>query len=583
MYRRIVVGLDGSAAAASAADYAASLALLQHGRVTLVSVAESVARFVGSRNQAARGAREAVVRLEEAQRSAVLRTRRRGVEVEAVVRRGVPREELLRAVETFSADLLVVGRSTGQSGGGLGSDAAHLSRDASCSVLLIPEAASVPPARMVIGYDGSPAAAQALEVGRSVATAYGARLIVAVAAQAASEPWSRSAGLPAAGTTQRRISVVELRGEPAPAILEEARRDDVQLIVLGSTGVRHPWGRDLGGTAARVARDARVCVLIVRLPTIARTVSELMRRDVETVSPDTKVRDSTALLLERGIKSLPVIDADGRVVGIVTLGDLLRRAGVSMRPSFVGGIAEGGMAEYLGGLGSRDRTVREIMSHQVVTIEPERPATEAVALLGKHRVKRLPVVAADGRLIGIVSRADLLRGVTGIVEHDDVTMRRAITGTIAADIMQHAVPTVSTGASLEEAARAVLTSSVGRVAVVDDQERVAGVISTRDLLPLATGHSFRQLLDALGPAAAPRESFLASLGRRADGARAMDLMRRNVITVPPDASLDHVLRVMMTRGLKRLLVADSSRRLVGAVDRADIMRCIAPALGTETR
>jgi CBS domain-containing protein/nucleotide-binding universal stress UspA family protein len=582
VYQRIVVGVDGSRGAALAVDLAASLASLQRGRVTLVSVIESAQRFVSSRSEAARGERDARARLEEEQRSHILRLRRRGISVDGTVRQGDPREELLRVLRALSADLLVIGHSSDKAPGALGSDAARLARDAPCSVLIVPHGAAVPPGRIMVGYDGSPASAHALEIARSLSTAFGARLVIAAAETAAAQPSSRSSRLPGASEPGKLASLVPVTGDPAQGLLSAAGRNDAQLIVLGSTGIKHPWGRDLGATVGRVVRGARTPVLVVRLPTMAATVEQLMRREVQVVAADATVRDAATLLLERGIKSLPVVEADGRLVGIVTLGDLLRRAGVSLRPSMVGGIPEGGMRDYLEGLASRDRTCREIMSAQLVTVGPEAPAAEAVALLIRHHVKRLPVVDLEGRLVGIVSRVDLLRGLAGISEHDDVGLRRAITGRVASDVMQTGFSTVAASATIQATAETVLSSSVGRVAVVDEQERLVGVISTRDLLPLVAGHSFRELLDALGPGAGPREAFLSTLGQRSDSPRASDLMRRGVVSIPPDAPLDHVLQEMMSRGLKRLLVADRNHHLVGVVDRADIMRAIGPALsGTE--
>jgi CBS domain-containing protein len=577
MYRRIVVGLDASAPASAAADFAASIAALQQGRVTLVSVVESAPRFVSARGEAARGDRDARARLDEAQRSTILRLRRRGIAVDGLTRVGHPVEEILRVARALSADLVAIGRSSDGTPGVPGSDAARIVRTAPCSVLLAPPGAASAPARMLVGYDGSPASAHALELGAALATAFAARLVVATSDVAAEQPWSRPTPVERrAGAGTRRASTV-LHGDPVQALVAEVRRNDTQLLVLGSTGVGHPWSADLGATATRVIRDAPVAVLVVRLPTIAETVGQVMRRDVHSVTPDTTVRETTAMLLEQGIKSLPVVADDGRLLGIVTLGDLLRRAGVTLRPSMVAGIPEGGMAEYLEGLASRDRTVREIMTADPVTVGPDVPAAEALALLAHRHVKRLPIVE-DGRLVGIVSRADLLRALAGVSGRDDVSLRRAMTGRVAADVMQPGSATVQSGAPLGEAARAVLTSEVGRVAVVDDQDRLVGVISTRDLLPLTAGHSLRQLLDAMGPGIGPRDAFLASLGRRADRLLAADLMRHDVVTVAPGTALDEILRLMMSRGLKRLLVVDRGRHILGVVDRADIMRAIGPAV-----
>lgn len=579
MYQHIVVGVDGSQGAATAVDLAASIAGLRRGRVTLVSVVESVPRFVSARGEALRGESESRARLEEVQRTAILRLRRRGIVVDGLVREGDATEELARVVRAVAADLVALGCSSAGGSRTLGSTAALLAREAPCAVLLTPAQGGLPPARVVVGYDGSPASLQAIEVAAALATAFGARLVAATS-QAADDDGSRSplAALLGHATSAGTRSKVVLAGDPARGLLALAQSGGMQLLVIGSTGAAHPWSSDLGATADRIIHAAAVPVLVVRLPTVAETVGHVMRREVHTVTPETTVRQAAGMLLELGIKSLPVVAPDGRLLGIVTLGDLLRRAAVALRPSMVEGIPDAEMREYLERLATGDQTCRDVMTSDVVSVDPDAPVTDAISLVTKHHVKRLPVVSTDGRLVGIVSRDDLLRTLAGIAQTGDVALRRAVTGRVAADVMQRGFTTVRVDTGAEETARAVLGSSVGRVAVIDEHDRVVGVISTYDLVPLAAGHSLRKLLEAVANATGPRETFLAALRQRSAHLRASDLMRRSVVTVLPNTPLDEVLRLMMSRRLTRLLVADRSGHLVGVVDRTDVLRAIGPAL-----
>jgi CBS domain-containing protein len=135
-------------------------------------------------------------------------------------------------------------------------------------------------------------------------------------------------------------------------------------------------------------------------------VDQLMTRDVRTVSPDTSLKDVAGTLGDQGISGLPVVDAEGRVLGVVSEADILRKE------QGLGGPRAG----VLGWLLDRDerdpkleaRTAGEAMTSPALTIEPARPAAEAARLMVEKRINRLPVVS-EGRLVGIVTRADLVR------------------------------------------------------------------------------------------------------------------------------------------------------------------------------
>ncbi len=139
-------------------------------------------------------------------------------------------------------------------------------------------------------------------------------------------------------------------------------------------------------------------------------VSDIMTRTVVTVTPETAIAEAAQLLLQHRISGLPVVDPAGTVVGIVTESDLLRRAetGTERRRrhwlEFL--ISPGRLAQEYADANAR--RVGEVMSPQVVAAAPQDTAADAVALMEKHNVKRLPVIEA-GRLVGILSRADLVR------------------------------------------------------------------------------------------------------------------------------------------------------------------------------
>jgi CBS domain-containing protein len=128
-----------------------------------------------------------------------------------------------------------------------------------------------------------------------------------------------------------------------------------------------------------------------------------------TVEPEASVTRAVRLMLQNKISGLPVVDAKGQLVGMVTEGDFLRRGELGtqrQRPRWLEFLLGPGRlaAEYVQASGQK---VEEIMTPAPRTITPETPLEEVVGLMERHRIKRLPVVQ-DGKLVGIVSRANLL-------------------------------------------------------------------------------------------------------------------------------------------------------------------------------
>lgn len=158
---------------------------------------------------------------------------------------------------------------------------------------------------------------------------------------------------------------------------------------------------------------------------------DLMTPDVVTVPPETPVLAMAKLLADRGISAVPVVDGDGKVLGIVTEADLIRRlAGEEDRP--------GGFFASLFGNQERDAeqyarthgvTARDVMTAEIVAVDPDTLAS-AVAHTMEDRGIRRVLVTQDGRLKGIVSRADLLRALVAPPpeggEYPDDRLRRAV-------------------------------------------------------------------------------------------------------------------------------------------------------------
>lgn len=150
---------------------------------------------------------------------------------------------------------------------------------------------------------------------------------------------------------------------------------------------------------------------------------DVMVSPVITVKPYSSVRDVAELFLNRRISAVPVVDDQGKIVGIISEGDLMHRseAGTERRRSWwLFGLTQDETlaAEYVK---AHARTVADVMTTKVITATPETPLHEIAALLERNAIKRVPIVT-DGQLVGIVSRANLIQAVASARKELDVPL-----------------------------------------------------------------------------------------------------------------------------------------------------------------
>lgn len=165
--------------------------------------------------------------------------------------------------------------------------------------------------------------------------------------------------------------------------------------------------------------------------------SDIMTVSVCAAGPDTPINEIARKLCDRGISAMPVVDADGKVLGVVSEGDLLRRVelGTVKKPRWTDIFSgDAGMArEYVK---SHGRTAKDVMTRPAIVVEEDTDLTEIASLLESKRIKRVPVVR-DGRLLGVVSRSDIVRGLIVAAKRwghsrrvDEKKIRSAILGEI---------------------------------------------------------------------------------------------------------------------------------------------------------
>ncbi len=141
-------------------------------------------------------------------------------------------------------------------------------------------------------------------------------------------------------------------------------------------------------------------------------VCDAMSRHVQAVRPGDSIAAAMAAMLKGGFSGAPVVDDNGALVGMITEGDLLHRAETGTdrhrAPWLEFILGPGRVAREF--IAANGRTVRELMTPDVVAVDAQSPLINAVTLMEKHRIKRLPVLQ-QGRLAGMLSRADLMRAI----------------------------------------------------------------------------------------------------------------------------------------------------------------------------
>lgn len=138
--------------------------------------------------------------------------------------------------------------------------------------------------------------------------------------------------------------------------------------------------------------------------------ADIMAREVVTIGPDESVARAAALMTANDVSALPVVNTDGRLIGIISEADLLRReeiATAARRPSWVESITP---ATTLATdfVKSRSKRVADLMSKDVISVSEFASLNDIAALLERNRIKRVPVVRGD-QLVGIVSRGNLIQ------------------------------------------------------------------------------------------------------------------------------------------------------------------------------
>jgi CBS domain-containing protein len=305
---------------------------------------------------------------------------------------------------------------------------------------------------------------------------------------------------------------------------------------------------------------------VVSHKTAASLVPHNLRiRDVMTVSPicahnDFSVRSAVELMLDRGLKCLPVIDSDNHCVGIITQSDLSNRANMPLRLGLLSSLSSRKREEWL----SSCEALRceEIMSRPPALIKADAKLADAIRIMNKEGRKRLPVIDDQARVVGILSRIDILRAIAASASPDtsselgggSTVFSRYVEGIKDRDMLS-----ILDSTGLKAAIDTLIAKGAQRAAVVDADGRLVGIITDKILL------------QALGGQIGGFWPFGIGKKLRRAARPVSDIMERALVTATENMSIYEVLRLMTEHGLKRIPVVDSKAVFTGMIRRDSIL------------
>lgn len=292
-----------------------------------------------------------------------------------------------------------------------------------------------------------------------------------------------------------------------------------------------------------------------------RPVRAVMSASPVAIHPETPLAELVALAVREGVRALPVVDAQRRLVGMLTDNDL-RRAGIATNLTQLQQMTPTERAAAL--RGHEGAPASAMMTAPAVGILHTATLADAVRLLRSQALKRLPVTDQAGHLVGVITRSDILREVA--YAPPGATPQVGALFDTAACI--EAIPlepatTLAPDASVKDAVQAMRGSGQKRLVVVDGAQRPLGVLTERDLvtrLPAVHRAWVRALLR--GEALPDEPAALPLAGA---------LMTTPVVTAQLADPAFAAVRVLIDNQLKRLVVLDEQVRCVGLVGRAGLL------------
>lgn len=298
---------------------------------------------------------------------------------------------------------------------------------------------------------------------------------------------------------------------------------------------------------------------------VDRLVREVMTAKTKTLSPEMTIRQAWEEMLNLQVKAFPVINSEKNVIGILTDEDLINRAGIQQRLSVAKHFDSEFIKQELIQLDQSGLKVRDVMTTPVITVNADSHLGAAVTIMKKNQLKRLPVTNEKQELVGILSRLDILRQIATVTSQDLPPVSYADAPQKVGDVMIAAFPVVHEKDDLKTVIHALLEKNSHRLIVINDRDKVSGIISDADVVTRLPVTSPKSILAALRNIASPPVSTTI----------ARDIMSPNPLVADTNQSIVFAIQRMVAEGRKWMVVVDDDQKPIGLVDRQILLESLA--------
>lgn len=295
-----------------------------------------------------------------------------------------------------------------------------------------------------------------------------------------------------------------------------------------------------------------------------KPITEVMTREVISLNPKMSIAEAWDRMLERSIKAMPVVDDNLLVLGMLTDEDLINRAGLLTHLSVASRLDEQTLTDQMAGIRTSSLRVEDVMTKPAITVQASESLGVAASRMAKHGIKRLPVVDDAGKMVGVVSRVDILQQVVDITTKTHKLQIPSGASLTIRQVMYPEAPVVESDCDLATIVAALVESGMRRLIVVDAKNRPVGLISDSDVVSRVQPHERHGVLQALRGGSAP-----------ASNVTAQELMSPVVLTAGEDTPIVEAAQQMLSQHRKWLVVVDREEKTLGLVDRQILLKALA--------
>lgn len=295
-----------------------------------------------------------------------------------------------------------------------------------------------------------------------------------------------------------------------------------------------------------------------------RLVKEIMSSPAISISPQESVAEVWSMMVKHQLKALPVVNEDHQVVGIVTDEDLIARAGLQQRLSVAKQLDAEIIEEEIRQLSGSHQRVEDIMTRPVIITSEDTALSHAVGLMKKHHLKRIPVTGKDGKLVGMLSRLDVLRQIASIESTPPLFTPFLTLPKLIGDVMSPEIPLVYEEEQIEKIIETLLSYQTHRLIVVDDQNRVTGIISDVDIVSRIPGQTKSSILSAFKQQGKSIPSTVT----------ARQIMSKDPIQASSELPIPEAIQRMISEGRKIMVIVDDEKHPMGLVDRQSLLEAL---------